>query len=113
MKSKKQRLIKQESMLIQSNLKHLSKVIIDAQPGKKRHNNQDGYVVVKLSHPKRKFNERDATKELPNNCQSLGYTKKRYFGRFTKNPNMPGFTMTTTENPTTIYEELQIERVKE
>jgi hypothetical protein len=53
-------------------------------PGRNQHN--DSYVVVKLSHPKRKFSERNATKETKQRPQNLGYVKKRHYNRWSSNP---------------------------
>jgi hypothetical protein len=52
--------------------------------------NQNGYVVVKLSHPKRKFSDRKDSFKVRLNDKNLGYVKQKKFRRFSTNPKTVG-----------------------
>jgi hypothetical protein len=75
-----------------SRVKHRKPTVEPVQPPRLRKSGQAGgygYVSVTLSHPKRKFTER-LPKEPKVACLNFGYTKQKYFKRFSKNPIMPG-----------------------
>lgn len=63
---------------------HLQSMVAPPISGRPKHN--DGYVVIKLSHPKRRFSEKDYTKSSKDFDQSLGYVKKRKYHVWTNNP---------------------------